>query len=115
MPLHHGTTRARAEAIMNDGPDPDFVEPGGLTKAEGFSLARPGHSTLHGNPERVARGKAALFSGDGGAVILEIDVPEEIVRLSDDFGDEVRFLPGVGLEELLNAWDTLPKRLIELP
>jgi hypothetical protein len=70
---------------------------------------------LHGAPEVVARGKAALFSEDGGAVILEIDVPDDIVRLAEDYGDAVRFLPGIGLEELLQVWTELPKRLIELP
>ena len=35
--LLHGTTRRRAEAIQAQGPDPDFLEPGGGTRAEGFS------------------------------------------------------------------------------
>jgi hypothetical protein len=115
MFLHHGTTRQRAEAILRDGPDPDYREPGGLTPADGFSLARPGGRVQHGAPEVVARGKAALFTDEGGAVIIEVDVTDAVVRKADDYGDEVRFLPGIGLEELLQTWTDLPKRLIELP
>src|SRR5947209_6446985 len=102
MLLHHGTTRKRAEAILANGPDPTFQEPREWTAAEGFSTARPGGPARHGAPEVVARGKAAIFLDDGGAVIVEIDVPDEIVRRADDLRDEVRFSPGAGLEELLD-------------
>lgn len=115
MLLHHGTTLARAKSILAYGPDPDFQEPGELTKAEGFSTARPGSTALHGKPADVAAGKTVIFPEDGGAAIIEVDVPDDIVRLSLDVVEEVRFLPGAGLEELLKVWPTLPKRLIELP
>jgi hypothetical protein len=115
MLLHHGTTRARAAAILAGGPDPNYREPGEWTTAEGFSTARPGHPARLGAPEDVARSKAAIFPDDGGAAIIEMDVPDEVVRLADDYGDEIRFSPGAGLEELLRVWESLPKRLIELP
>src|SRR5437764_11328701 len=105
MLLHHGTTRNRAEAIIANGPDPDFQEPGEYTKAEGFSTAPPGAQGTSGDPEKIARGKAAKF-GEGGPVILELDVPDDIVARSDNLIDEVRFNPGYGLEELLAAWPT---------
>jgi hypothetical protein len=41
----------------------------------------------------VASGKARLFPNEGGPAILEIEVPESIVRLAD-LGGEVRFEPG---------------------
>jgi hypothetical protein len=115
MLLHHGTTRVRAEAILASGPDPNYREPGEVTTAEGFSTARPESPARHGTPEAFARLKAALFPTEGGPVILEIEVPDGLVRLADDFGDEVRFSLGYGLEELLQVWPSLPKRLIELP
>lgn len=99
---------------MADGPDPDYREPGGHRPADGFSTARAGGPVAHGSPEDVARGKAAIFPDEGGAVIIEMDVPEHIVWQADDFVDEVRFSPGVGLEDLVLAWHSLQKRLIEL-
>ena|SRR5438128_401344 len=115
MLLLHGTTRARAEAIMKDGPDPDFGEPGELTTADGFSMARPAGPFALGNPEIIARGKAAKFPQDGDPVILEIDVPDDVIRSAFDVVDEVRFLPGFGLEELLQVWQSLPMRILPLP
>ena len=35
--VQHGTTRRRAESILNAGPDPNFLEPGGLDRAGGLS------------------------------------------------------------------------------
>jgi hypothetical protein len=45
-------------------------------------------------------------------VILEIEVPEWIVRLVSNTGGEIRFVPGYGLEELLAAWPSLIKRIL---
>jgi hypothetical protein len=88
--LRHGTTRQRAETIIQNGPDPNFVEPGGCDRAEGFSTTRIQHSYPYGSPDDVAAGKARLFPNEGGAAIIEIEVPEPIVQLAD-IGGEVRF------------------------
>src|SRR5579885_2950217 len=109
--LRHGTTRQRAEAIARDGPDPDYREPGGPDRAEGFSTARIQDSYPQGSPEEVAAGKGRLFPNEGGPAVLEIEVPESIVNKAE-LGGEVRFDPGFGLEELLAVWPLLTKRLI---
>jgi hypothetical protein len=110
--LWHGTTRRRAEAILRDSPDPDFLEPGGFDPAGGFSTASPLGPYDFGDPRVVAAGKAALFPEEGDPAILEIEVPEEIVALAVDLGTEIRFQQGYGLEELCDAWATLPKRIL---
>jgi hypothetical protein len=112
--LRHGTTRRRAEAILLGGPDPDFHEPGELTRAEAFSTAPLGGRGRLGDPDVIARQKARLFEGEGGPVVLEIHVPAEVVARADDYGDGIRFGPGFGLEELLTVWPTIHKRLIDL-
>ena len=75
-----------------------------------------------GHPEDYARLKAANFPTEGGPVILEIEVPARIVDvvLADAIGNglarsgEVRFDPGVGLDDLLREWPNIPKRIIPL-
>jgi hypothetical protein len=75
-----------------------------------------------GHPEDYARLKATNFPTEGGPVILEIDVPAWIVDviLADAIGNglarggEVRFEPGLGLEDLLREWPNIPKRIIPL-
>lgn len=109
--LWHGTTKQRAEAICRAGPDPNYREPGTPYPAEGFSTARPHGRHPFGSPVNVAVRKARLFPNEGGTAILEIEVPESIVRLAD-LGGEVRFEPGFGLEELLDQWSSLPKRIL---
>ncbi len=109
--LRHGTTKQRAEAIVRSGPDPNYREPGGLVRAEGFSTARVQGSYPQGSPERAAAGKARLFPNEGGPAIVEVEVPESIVRMAELAG-EVRFEPGFGLEELLQVWASLPKRIV---
>jgi hypothetical protein len=111
--LRHGTTRQRAEAIFKNGPNPKFREPGGSDQAEGFSTARLVGPYPNGSPKEVANSKARLFPKEGGAVFLEIDVPEAIVRQAD-LGGEVRFEHDFGLKELLAVWPSLPKRIIPL-
>jgi hypothetical protein len=112
VPLRHGTTRQRAEAIRQHGPDAGFVEPGGLDRADGFSTCPAAGPYPVGSPSDYARGKARLFPNEGGPAVLEVEVPESIVRLGIDAGGEVRFQPGYGLEELLDAWPALPKRVL---
>src|SRR5437870_3528221 len=109
--LRHGTTRQRADAILQNGPDPNYQEPGGLDYAEAFSTARIQGPYPYGSPETVAAAKAQLFPNEGGPAIIEIEVPESIVRKADLSG-EVRFEPGFGLEELLATWPSLPKRIL---
>ena len=108
--LRHGTTRRRAEAILQSGPDPNFKQPGDNQKAEGFSTARLQGPFPFGTPEVLAAGKARLFPDEGGPAIIDIGVPEYIVRKADLRG-EVRFDHGAGLEELLAIWSSLSKRI----
>ena len=111
--LHHGTTRQRAEAILRDGPNPNFKEPGGFELAHGFSTAPPEGPFPVGSPEDYARKKAVNFPAEGGPAIVEIEVPEEIVQQASDTGGEIRFSLRNGLEELLTAWPTIPKRILQ--
>ena len=120
--LHHGTTARRAGAILASGPDAKYVEQGGsrYDPAGGFSTAEAGQPDIGlQTPAEYARLKARNFPAEGGPAILEVDVPvwiADIVRnhpelgLSADTG-EIRFEPGVGLEELQLAWPTLAKRV----
>jgi hypothetical protein len=114
--LLHGTTRHRAERIAANGPDPDYVEPSGGPKAEGFSTCLEVGPFPLGTPEEYARRKAALFPNEGGPVTLAVDVPDEILALpvAPYFPlsqGVVQFDPGAGLEELRAAWSTLWKEI----
>ena len=54
MILLHGTTRRRAEQILNLGPDPRFREPGGQATEDGFSMYLD-HGPFHfGDPDEYA-------------------------------------------------------------
>ena len=64
-----------------------------------------------GLAETYADGKARVFPNEGGAVIVEFEVPEEIAALAD-LGDEFRFESGFGLEQSLEAWPQIAKRVI---
>jgi hypothetical protein len=115
--LLHGTTRHRAEQIMKRGPDPDFVEPGGGTRAEGFSTCLESGPFPLGTPEEYAHRKAALFPNEGGPVILAVDVPDDIITLAVDAyfplsQGVVQFDEGAGLEELRVAWPALPRQIV---
>ena len=57
MILLHGTTRARAEQILQHGPNPHFQEPGGSAGTDGFSLTVEAGPFLFGRPEDYARGR----------------------------------------------------------
>lgn len=116
--LLHGTTRHRAEQIIALGPDPDFIEPGGGPRAGGFSTYLESGPFPLGRPEEYARGKAAAFPSEGGAVILAVDVPDDIIALAVDdvyfplSQGVVQFDESAGLEELRAAWSTLTKRVL---
>jgi hypothetical protein len=116
MILLHGTTRRRAEQILQNGPNPSYQEPGGQPNEDGFSMNVEGGPFHFGKPEDYARGKAKEFPNEGGPVILVVDVPDEIVhRAANDWfplsQGLVQFDPGAGLEELAAAWPGLAKEI----
>jgi hypothetical protein len=121
--LLHGTTRHRADRLLSQAPDPDFIEPGGGSRAEGFSTCLEFGPFSLGTPENYARKKSALFPDEGGPVILAVDVPDDIIALAADEAlfplsqGVVQFDEGAGLEELRAAWPTLPKtiRAVQTP
>ncbi len=118
--LLHGTTRHRAERIIARGPDPDFIEPGGGTRAEGFSTCLEFGPFLLGTPKEYACRKAAGFPNEGGPAILAVDVPDDIIALAVDevyfplSQGVVQFDLNAGLEELRAAWSTLPKHIVSV-
>jgi hypothetical protein len=107
--LWHGTTRLRAEHLLQNGPDPKLVV-GGDT-VEGLSTALPHGPYPLGDPRDYALGKARLFPQEGGPAILEIDVPESIAALALHPDGEVWFGVGFGLEKLLAIWPRITKRV----
>ena len=114
--LLHGTTRYRAERLIATAPDPDFIEPGGGPRAEGYSTYLDTGPFAFGTPEEYACRKAVLFPNEGGAVILRIEVPDDIVALAVDehlplSQGVVQFDKGMGLEALQQAWPTLTKSI----
>jgi hypothetical protein len=122
MILLHGTTRVRAEQILQHGPDPHFQEPGGHGQVgeEGFSMSVEAGPFHFGRPEDYARGKAVKFPDEGGPAILVVDVPDAIVQkaVNDWFPLSqglVQFDSGAGLEELIAAWSTLAKEIRSVP
>lgn len=86
MLLHHGTTRRRAEAILQGAPDVNFREPNGTT-ADGFTTTLANGPTDLGSSEDYARLKATNFPNEGGPAIL-------VFELSDDLADTM--VGGVG-------------------
>lgn len=116
----HGTTRHRAERIMALGPEADFIEPGGGTRAEGFSTCLECGPFPLGTPEEYASRKAAAFPNEGGPAILRMDVPDDILVLATDevyfplSQGIVQFDEGAGLEELRAAWSSLTKTIVLL-
>jgi hypothetical protein len=115
--LVHGTTRQRAQQIMAHGPDPDFIEPGGGMRAEGFSTCLESGPFPLGTPEDYALSKATRFPNEGGPAILMVDVPDAIIALAVDevffplSQGLVQFDEGAGLEELRAVWSTLAKQI----
>jgi len=118
--LLHGTTLHRAERIMAHGPDPDFIEPGGRVRAEGFSTCLESGPFPLGTPEEYARRKATAFPAEGGPAILRVDVSDDIIVFSTDevffplSQGLVQFDEGAGLEELRAEWSSLTKRIVSL-
>jgi len=114
--LLHGTTRWRAERIVSSGPDPNYVEPQGVVRAESFSTClETGPFTLK-SPGDYALGKAKNFPAEGGPVILVMDVPDEIIDKTDlvlcpRSSGVIQFDSGFGFAELLAAWPTIEKRI----
>jgi hypothetical protein len=102
---------------MAQGPDPDFIEPGG-TRAEGFSTCLETGPFPLGTPEEYARGKAAVFTNEGGPAILAVDVPDDIIALAVDpvyfplSQGIVQFDEDAGLPELRAAWASFSKQII---
>ena len=116
MTLLHGTTLSRARRILQFGPDPNFVEPGGVEKAEGFSTSIEHGPFPLGHPEEYARSKAMQFPQELGPAILAVSVPDKIVLLAinDIFPlsqGVVQFDEGAGLRELQENWTTLYKEI----
>lgn len=139
MWLLHGTTRARAESIVLNGPDVTFVEPGGVDEAQNFSFTVEGMPSAVGDSVTYARGKASAFPNELGAAVLAVDVPDDIVRLAalehlslfsglieyderadvDELtalcGGVVQFDPGPALDSLVAIWGTLVKEIRGVP
>jgi hypothetical protein len=114
MILLHGTTRRRAEQILDLGPDPRYREPGGQGTEDGFSMYLESGPFHFGMPDEYARGKAREFPDEGGAVILVLEVPDEVVHRSATewfplSQGLVQFDPGAGLEELAAVWSEVAR------
>lgn len=117
MILLHGTTRHRAERILELGPDPRYREPGGRETVDGFSTCLESGPFPFGMPEDYARGKAREYPAEGGPVILVLDVPVEIVQWSTTewfplSQGLVQFDLGAGLEELVDRWSDIAKTAV---
>jgi hypothetical protein len=115
--LLHGTTRQRAEEILKRGPNPNFTEGGKGPRTESFSTCLQSGPFPLGTPQEYARRKAVLFQNEGGTAIVVMDVPDNIVALTDEVlfplsQGVVQFDEGAGLEELRAAWPTLPKQIL---
>ena len=123
--LHHGTTLHRAQRIIANGPDAFYIEPGSggiRPDPPGFSTARVDRPCALGTPEGYARGKALNFPGEGGPVIIEMEVPADLIAileadphsLDSMASGDTCFDDQVGIKELLAAWPVIPKRIIPL-
>ncbi len=139
MRLLHGTTLARAESIIQHGPDVNFVEPGGVCNAENFSFTTEGNPSALGESVAYAINKAILFPNERGPAVVVVDVPDDVVRsavlehlslykgiiLYDEAADLnelvahcggfVQFDPGPSLNSLLSIWAVLVKEIRGVP
>ncbi len=114
--LLHGTTRQRAERILASGPDVNFKEPHDDQPAGAFWSCLVSGPFPYGTPEQYARHKANLFPDEGGAVIVELGVPDDVISLTDQAlhplsSGAVVFENGHGLDELMAAWPTISKQI----
>jgi hypothetical protein len=108
----------RAQQLEAGGPDPDFIEPGGTSRAGAFSTYLESGPFPFGTPAEYAHGKAAAFPNEGGPAILKVDVPANIIALAVD--EEyfplsqglVQFEEGPVLEALRAVWPTLSKQIL---
>jgi|GEM_PF-1276587 len=116
----HGTTLRRAERMALTGPDPNFREnPGSYLTAESFCAYLAAGPFELKSPQVYACNKAILFPAEGGAAIIEIDVPDEIIEKSLDDCEicssrkyaMLQFDFGSGLEELRAGWRAFPKKV----
>ena len=123
--LHHGTTLYRAQRIVANGPDAYFVEPGsGGVRPEPpeFSTTRLDHPFALGRSERYAHGKSLNFPNEGGPVILELEVPADVIAILEAdliaaakmASGDTCFDDAVGIKDLLAAWPGIPKRIIHI-
>lgn len=139
MWLLHGTTRDRAERILQYGPDVHFVEPEGMTTAGNISFTIEGMESVVGESVTYARGKAVAFPNERGPSVIAIDVPDEIVRmaavehlslfgglivynegadlrdLAALCGGVIQFDSGPALDHLLSQWSTYVKVIRGVP
>jgi hypothetical protein len=108
--------------MLDRGPDPDFVEPGGKSAAENFSACLPfGPFECTDTPEQYAWGKSRAAAREGreedGPAILIMDVPDAVVALAVDewfplSQGFVQFDRGSALSGLLAAWPQMDKRIM---
>jgi hypothetical protein len=108
--LEHGTTLKRAKSIEQNGPDPEFREPGGdAQKAEGISFAPVKGRHGLGSATEYALGKASLFPEEGGPAILKVRMPQSLANKSLEFARpaEYFFDKDNGLPQLKVDWNTL--------
>ncbi len=109
---------------MEAGPNPDISEPNGQMSVESFSATLPfGSFETTGRPEEYAWGKAKMAvrerRDEGGAALLIVEVPDDIVGLAvDDWfplsQGFVQFDRGPSMSALRTAWPTLKMRIIAL-
>lgn len=99
-------------------PNPDFIEPGGDSRAESFSTCLETGPFPLGTPQEYARRKARAFPNEGGPVMIAVDVPDDLIALAVDemyfplSQGVVQFDEGFGLEELRAAWSDLPRQIV---
>jgi hypothetical protein len=79
----------------------------------GFSMYKMEAEQLPlGSAEDYAKKKAKLFPIEGGPVILEVEIPDEIVELAIQWATGLfQFDDGFGMSELLKCWPLLKKRV----
>jgi hypothetical protein len=118
--LFHGTTFQRATQIEVNGPDPRFREaPGDPSVLESFSTCLALGPFPLGTPEMYACGKSKQFLSEKGPAVLVMDVPDDVIALTDQAyfplsQGVVQFDEGGGLEELRARWPKLRKRVIPI-
>jgi hypothetical protein len=67
-----------------------------------------------GSPSAIAIDKATVYPNEGGPAILRMQVPSNLVEKANDFGGEIRFDPGAGLEELQQNWSSISTEIINV-